>query len=102
MKTRTDYYSEQIRNEAYAEVLNKLTQRESQVYNCILEFGPISLDGIAKILGGAAHWYSGRVQTLRDDYKIIEFAGKTRNEESNRPAALYVVKKWDPQLAFHF
>jgi hypothetical protein len=84
------------------EVLDKLTRREAQVYQCILEFGPISNEGIAQILGGHPHWYTGRIKTLRDELQVIEIAGTTRNEESNRPAALYKVKKWNSQLAFHF
>lgn len=102
MKTRPGYDSEQIRNQAFYEVLDKLTHRERQVYQCILEFGPITTESIAKILGGHSHWYTGRIKTLRDDLQLIEIAGQARTEDGHRPAALYKIKKFDPQMAFSF
>ena len=101
MKTRSGYNSEQIRNQVFMGVLGNLQRREAAVYQCVLEFGPITTESIAKILGGHPHWYTGRIKTLRDDLQVIEFAGSSISEESNRPASLWRVKKWDAQLALN-
>lgn len=102
MKTRPGFYSEQIRNEALMNIIEKLSKREAQVYQCILEFGPITTEKIAEILGGHPNWYTGRIKTLRDDMQLIEFAGTSISEISNAKASLWKVKKWDPQLALQF
>lgn len=102
MKTRPGYYSEQIRNSAYADVLENLTNRQAAVYQMILEFGPISTEDIAKLMDVYPNYITGRIKELRDELQLIELAGNTISEKSNKHASLWRVKKWDPQLAFKF
>lgn len=102
MKTREGYHSEQIRNLVYADVLEKLTERQAAVYQMILEFGPISTEKVAELIGVHPHFITGRIKELRDELQLIEIAGVTFTEKGNSKAALYKAKKFDPQLAFKF
>lgn len=101
MKKRPGYDTEQIRNQAFEKVLENLTNRERAVYNMILEFGPVSTEKVAELMDVYPNYITGRVQKLRDDYQLIEQCGETISEKSNYKAALYRVKKFDPQLAFN-
>lgn len=102
MKVRPDYYSEQNRNLVYADILTNLTERQKAVYQMILEFGPISTERIAELMGVYPNYITGRIKELRDELQIIEFAGAALSEKSGAKVSLWKVKKFDPQMAFNF
>ena len=102
MRTRPGYDSEQIRNLAYADILENLTNRQAAVYQMIIEFGPISTEKIAELMDVYPNFITGRIKELRDDLQLIEIAGVTITEKGNSKAALYKAKKWNAQMAFKF
>jgi predicted transcriptional regulator len=103
MKTREGYNSELLRNKSFGEILSNLTDRQSAVYNLILEFGPISTEDVAKILDVYPNYITGRVKELRD-LGVVEFDAEHegKSEKSNKKVSLWKVKKWDGQLVLNF
>ncbi len=102
MKTRPGYYSEQIRNEVYMDMLENLTNRQKAVYQIIMEFGPISTEKIAGLMGVYPNYITGRIKELRDELQLIEHAGVTISEKSGKSVSLWKIKKIDPQLSLMF
>ena len=102
MKTNPAYYSEKIRNSVYLDVLESLTQRQAEVYQIIIEFGPVSTEQIAEVMRVYPNFITGRIKELRDDLKLIEIAGETISTIGNKPAILYKAKEIDPQLTIKF
>lgn len=88
-KTRSTYYSEQSRNESYADIVENLSGQRKIVYDCIVDHGPISDNGIAAITGIRVHIVVARRNELWGKEKdhstgrydinpkiqLIEFAG---------------------------
>ena len=101
MKVRAGYISEKFRNLSFEEILKNLSDRQSAVYNMILEFGPISIEETAKLMQTEKNCISGRFTEL-SNLDLIEVVGWTKNKTETRSIGLYRVKKWDPQLSFMF
>lgn len=97
MNKQPGYYSQQIRNKTFEEVLEMLSDKRRVVYKIISEQGPITTEEIAEILQVHPHCVSGRIVELRDDYGLIEFEGSKKGSKNNRHHSLWKVKKRLPQ-----
>ncbi|HOV99265.1 MAG TPA: MarR family transcriptional regulator [Bacteroidota bacterium] len=91
MKTREGYYSEQVRNEAFREILPHLSAHQYRVYSIIANYGPISTEEIACELGVYPHTITPRVKELRE-MELIEFAGIGASATSGRTVSLWRTK----------
>ena len=92
MKTRSGYYSEAIRNEAFESILDSLNERQRDVLNVIRKWQPISSERIAEHLNIYPHQVTPRVLELRE-MELIEFAGKSTSDKSKRPVSLWRTKQ---------
>jgi DeoR/GlpR family transcriptional regulator of sugar metabolism len=99
MKTRPGYRSELIRELAFEETLNNLSERQTAVFNMIKEFGPITTEQIALLMNVYPNYITGRIKELRDDLQLIEYAGFALSEKSGSKASLWIVKKPEAQLS---
>jgi len=98
MNVRPGYFSEQIRNKSFEEILEVLSDKRGEVYKIISEKGPITTEEIAEILKVYPHCVSGRVVELRDDYGLIEYVGMKISSKNNRSHSLWMAKKLDNQI----
>ncbi len=101
MKYREGYCSEEIRNEAYAEILDNLSGMRKVVYNAIKELEPCTNEEVARHLGKYPHETIARINELRKIGLVI-FAGKKKSERSGRSASLWRRAKVNPQLRIPF
>ena len=97
-KVREGYYSEQIRNEAFAHVdLGKMQQKVLEV---IINWQPISNDRIAAHLGIYPHHVTPRVLELRE-MGIVEFCGEELSTISKRKVSLWRINPNGTQLSLN-
>jgi len=99
MRTREGYHSEQVRNEAFAEVSKQLGTLQHDVYEIISIHEPITNEEIAKKLNKFPHEVCPRVLELRK-LDLVEFAGKTTGK-SGRKASLWKLKRAQTTLTFN-
>ncbi len=96
METREGYYSEQIRNEAFA--LVNLTSRQKEVYEVIRKWQPIDNERIAEHLGVYPHQVTPRVGELRE-LGLVEFCGEGKSQLSGRKVSLWRINPDGKQLS---
>ena len=86
---RQTYYSEQARNEAYAEILDGVTGKRRIVLECIIKNYPVSDSTISRLTGIPVHLVCARRNELwgkekdpvtnkyeiNKELQLIEFAG---------------------------
>lgn len=99
MKVREGFFSEQVRNKSFGEILDSLCHRQREVYNIIKDYGPICNEDIADILEVFPHKVTPRVLELRKA-GIVEFAGETTSNTSKRTVSLWKIKCINHQLEF--
>ena len=95
-KVREGYYSEQIRNEAFA--LVDLNKSQQAVYDIIALYGPTSNESIAKILNCFPHTVTPRVLELRE-MGVVEFCGESVSPTSQRKVSLWRINPNGKQLS---
>ena len=95
MKVREGYYSEQIRNEAFA--LVNLTVRQKEVLEVIRKWQPVSNERIAEHLGVYPHQVTPRTGELRE-LGVIEFCGESKSQLSGRKVSLWRINPEGRQL----
>ena len=93
---REGYKSEQLRNEAFAYV--DLSKRQSQVYDIIEKWQPISNERIAEHLHVPQHHVTPRVLELRQ-LGIVEYCGEEVSKYSQRRISLWRINKEGKQLS---
>ncbi len=98
MKEREGYYSEQLRNRSLESILDKLGDKQRDVYNIIVKWQPISNERIAEHLGIYPHQVTPRVYELRE-MGLVEFAGESISELSKRKVSLWRVNPEGKQLS---
>lgn len=91
MKVREGYYSEQVRNKSFGEILDHLGNRQREVYNIIKNYGPLCSEDVAEILEVFPHQVTPRILELRKA-GIVEFAGETTSNTSKRTVSLWKIK----------
>ena len=96
MKVREGYYSEQIRNAAFAMV--DLTARQKEVLEIIRKWQPISNERIAEHLGVYPHFVTPRVGELRE-LGLVEFCGVSKSATSGRKVSLWRINPVGMQLS---
>jgi len=95
MKVREGYYSEQIRNEAFAYV--DLNKQQRKVLEVIEKWQPISNDRIASHLGCYPHQVTPRVLELRE-LGYVEYCGEGESTISKRKVSLWRINRKGRQL----
>lgn len=95
-KVRAGYYSEQIRNEAFAYV--ELGKMQTKVFEVIKEHQPISNDRIALHLKIYPHQVTPRVLELRE-MGLVEFYGESFSAISKRKVSLWRINPKGNQLS---
>ncbi len=85
MKAREGYFSEKIRDIAYAEV-----------YDVIKKYGPCSTEFIAITLNCYPHTITPRVKELRE-MKLVEFYDIGISPTSGKAVSLWKVTRTNPQ-----
>jgi hypothetical protein len=113
MRTDDRIYTSETRNTAYGDVLDKLAGQRRQVFECIVEYAPISNNVISEILGIPVHVVCARVNELRGYEKnpltmkrevnpkkqFVEYAGK---DNTVKPAvSLWRPAAKQPELNFN-
>jgi len=98
MREREGYNSEQIRNDAFKLLLEKLNERQLEVYNIIVKYQPIHNERIAEHLNIYPHQVTPRVLELRE-MGIVEFAGEGTSQKSNRKVSLWRINPNGTQLS---
>lgn len=112
MKTRQTYYSENARDEAYKEVLDSLSGKRKEVYECIINNYPISDNGIAKLTRIPVHLVAARRNELwgkeknpvtnryeiNQEIQLIEFAGYDETVSPRQSLWKPVLKTLQPSL----
>ena len=100
MNTRPGYYTEQVRNESYKEILNNESLSESQmkVLWQIVD-GPKTLQELSVILGMKESSVCARLNELREDEWIITNGEKKYNPETRKNNSLWKLnpKKFEPK-----
>ncbi|HAX49651.1 MAG TPA: hypothetical protein PK605_00260 [Ignavibacteria bacterium] len=99
MIIREGYKSEQVRNQAFKEVKEKLNQLQQDVYNIIKQYEPITNEEIAEKLDKFPHEISPRTLELRK-LDLVEFAGKKKGS-SGVKASLWQLAKSQTQIIFN-
>ncbi|MHC1738440.1 MAG: hypothetical protein AB9882_11950 [Ignavibacteriaceae bacterium] len=97
MKEREGYYPEQIRDNNFRSILDRLNAMQYKVYCCIRDYAPVTTEDISRILRKYPHSISGRVTELRD-LNLVEFAGERVINDSGRSASLWKIIPESPQL----
>lgn len=97
MKIRRGHSSEIIRNLSFEEVMKNLSARQAAVYNMVKEFGPVSCEETADLMGVGMHCISGRFTEL-NELELIQHVGDARNKADSRDVCLWLVKKWEPKF----
>jgi len=97
MKVREGYYSEQIRNKSFEEILDILGERQKQVLLILKEYGKLSIEDIARLLDVYPHQVCPRIKELRE-LQLVEFAGESRSDRSKRKVSLWKLKQLPEQL----
>jgi len=97
VRTREGYNSEQIRDLAYIDILDKLPHSRAIVYQVISEVGPVSNEDIADILNKRINCITGRVKELRE-LGLIAFAGKAKSKTTGKTISLWRAEKLNEQL----
>lgn len=97
MKVREGYYSEQLRNKSFSEILDILGERQKQVLLILKDYGPLSNEEIAHLLNIYPHQVCPRINELRK-IELVEFAGETTSEISKKKVSLWKLKKLPDQL----
>jgi len=98
MKVREGYYSEQVRNQAFNDVIDKLGKKHGEVYRAIVKLQPVSNESIAAYLGILPHQVCPRVLELRQ-MEIVEFACEGKSIVSGKKVSLWRIKAEGKQLA---
>lgn len=99
MNIREGYRSEQIRNQAFEEVLDDLNKLQGDVYGVIRQYGPCSNETIAEMLGKGIHEVCPRVLELRQ-LDLVEYAGFAYSVKSRRKVSLWKTKKSQTRMEF--
>jgi DNA-binding MarR family transcriptional regulator len=97
MKVREGYYSEQVRNQAFESILDKLGKKQGEVYHAILKLQPVSNEDIAAYLNILPHQVTPRVLELRQ-MEIVEYAGDSRSKTSGKKVSLWRIRPEGKQL----
>jgi hypothetical protein len=93
MKTQTQDTSKEALRELRN---NKIEGRRLQVYNCIKNMGECSNSMIAQELRLSINKITGRVNELRNNFKVVGFAKKDMCPVTNRMVLFWkVVKDFD-------
>jgi predicted ArsR family transcriptional regulator len=98
-RVREGYYSEQIRNEAFAYV--NLNKQQERVLEIIKKWQPISNDRIAAHLGCFVHQVTPRVLELRN-LGLVEYCGEAESTISKRKVSLWRINPNGCQLTINF
>ncbi len=97
MKVREGYFSEQLRNRSFNEILDVLGARQKQVLLTLKDYGELSIEEIAHILEVYPHQVCPRIKELRE-MDLVEFAGETTSAISKKKVSLWKLKKLPDQL----
>lgn len=95
-KVREGYFSEKIRNIAYAEQIDKLGNMQRKVYHIIKQYGPCSTEFIAITLNCYPHQITPRVKELRE-MGLVEFWDVGVSPTSGKAVSLWKVTKISDQ-----
>lgn len=96
MKVREGYYSEQIRNRAFAFV--NLSARQEEVIKVIEKYQPITSERIAMHLNRPLHTITPRVLELRQ-LGVVEYCGEETSCWSGRKCSLWRINPNGTQLS---
>lgn len=94
MEIRQTYHSEQSRNEAYADILDKVSGQRRKILECIINNFPVSDNAVSRLTGIPVHIVCARRNELWGKEKdpvtrryeinpklqLIEFAGYDETE----------------------
>jgi len=97
MKLREGYYSEQLRNKSFGEILDVLGDRQRQVLLTLVDYGPLSNEDIAHLLNIYPHQVCPRIKELRE-MDLVEFAGEATSAVSKKKVSLWKLKQLPEQL----
>lgn len=97
MKPRRGHSSELIRNLSFEQIMENLSRRQAAVYNMVKEFGPVTCEETAELMGVGMNCISGRFTEL-NELELIEHVGDARNKADTRDCCLWLVKKWEPNM----
>ncbi|AFH47809.1 Hypothetical protein IALB_0095 [Ignavibacterium album JCM 16511] len=96
-KVREGYFSEKLRDIAYAEQIDKLGNMQRKVYDIIKKHGPCSTEFIAITLNCYPHQITPRVKELRE-MNLVYFYDIGVSPTSGKAVSLWKATKIDPQL----
>lgn len=91
MKTRKGYYSEQVRDASFKEIVNDVSKLNK---NCSIVFeqlrsGPKTMHEISVLTGMEVHLVSARLSDLRKEDYVIATKEKRINPVSGKPNTLW-------------
>ncbi|QKJ99911.1 MAG: hypothetical protein HND40_10240 [Ignavibacteriota bacterium] len=95
-KVREGYYSEKLRDIAYAEQLDKLGNMQRKVYDIIKKHGPCSTEYIAITLNCYPHQITPRVKELRE-MGLVYFYDIGVSPTSGKAVSLWKTNRLDAQ-----
>ncbi len=96
MTVREGFYSEEIRNRSFEEILDHLGKIQKQVYDVIELLEPCSNEEIAKHLNKYPNCITPRVKELRE-LGLVEFCQKGKSKTTKKKVSLWKIIRPESQ-----
>lgn len=101
MKYREGIQSERARDKSFSEILEELNERQTEVFNALMQHGAMCNEQIADALNVFPHQVTPRVLELRRK-GIIVFSGYGKSKTSGKTVSIWQVNKEATQIQIQY